>query len=310
MNYTFNQLRIYLKVVQAESVTKASEELHLTQPAVSIQLKNFQSQFDIPLTETIGRRIFITGFGREIAVAAERILEEVEAINSKTLAYKGELHGTLKIAIVSTGKYIMPYFLSGFLAQHSGIKLQLEVTNKAQVLQSLEDNTVDFTLMSVLPQNMQLHTLALMQNQLYVVGNSMQNFPKNTYDKTILETLPLIYREPGSGTRHVMEDFILRNKLPVTKRMELTSNEAVKQAVIAGMGFSMMPLIGIKNELTNSELRIIPVRGFPLKSVWHLVWLKGKGFSRVAGAYLDYVKAEKKNIIAEKFDWLKVYGGK
>ena len=102
MNYTINQLRIYLKITQTQSITKASEELHLTQPAVSIQLKNFQAQFDIPLTEMVGRRIFITDFGKEIAVAAERILDEVYAINYKTLAYKGMLIGNLKISVVST----------------------------------------------------------------------------------------------------------------------------------------------------------------------------------------------------------------
>jgi hypothetical protein len=100
-----------------------------------------------------------------------------------------------------------------------------------------------------------------------------------------------------------MENFILKNKLPVQKKMELTSNEAVKQAVMAGMGYSIMPLIGIKNELTNNELQIIPVKGFPIKSVWNLIWLKEKGFSVVANAYLDYLKSEKQNIIQERFGW-------
>ena len=114
MNYTLNQLRIFLKVVQTESVTKAAEELFLTQPAVSIQLKNFQDQFDIPLTEVVGRKIYITDFGREIAEAAENIINHVHAINYKTLAYKGQLTGQLKISVVSTGKYVMPFFLSKF----------------------------------------------------------------------------------------------------------------------------------------------------------------------------------------------------
>src|SRR5579885_2205506 len=110
MNYTFNQLRIFLKIAQLQSVTKAAEELHLTQPAVSIQLKNFQDQFELPLTEMIGRKIFITDFGKEIAAAAENILSHIQAINYKTLAQKGQLAGRLKISVVSTGKYVMPYF--------------------------------------------------------------------------------------------------------------------------------------------------------------------------------------------------------
>ena len=310
MNYTINQLRIYLKITQTQSVTKASEELHLTQPAVSIQLKNFQNQFDIPLTEMIGRKIFITDFGKEIAVAAERILNEVYAINYKTLAYKGQLVGNLKISVVSTGKYIIPYFLSGFLKKHEGIELQLDVTNKSQVITSLENNEVDFSLVSVIPMNMKLNKLELMQNQLYLIGNRDKKFEEKIYDKKIFEILPLIYREEGSGTRHVMEKFILKNKLPVKKKMELTSNEAVKQAVIAGMGFSIMPLIGIKNELNNGELQIIPVKGFPIKSVWNLIWLKEKGFSMVANSFLNYVKTEKENIIKEKFGWFESYSTK
>ena len=310
MNYTINQLRIYLTITQTQSVTKASEELHLTQPAVSIQLKNFQAQFDIPLTEIIGRKIFITDFGKEIAVAAEKILNEVYAINYKTLAYKGQLAGNLKISVVSTGKYIIPYFLSGFLKQHEGIELQLEVTNKSQVIESLENNEVDFSLVSVMPENMKLNKLELMQNQLYLVGNKDKKFKEKIYDKKIFENIPLIYREKGSGTRHVMEKFILKNKLPVKKKMELTSNEAVKQAVIAGMGFSIMPLIGIKNELNNGELQIIPVKGFPIKSVWNLIWLKDKGFSMVANSFLNYLKAEKQNIIKEKFNWFEMYAVK
>src|SRR5690606_11722321 len=125
MNYTLHQLRIFLKIVQTKSITKAAEELHLTQPAVPIQLKNFQHQFDIPLTEVINKRLYITDFGKEIAVAAETIVNEMYAINYKTTTYKGQLSGRLKISVVSTGKYVIPYFLSPFLKKHNEVKLQL-----------------------------------------------------------------------------------------------------------------------------------------------------------------------------------------
>jgi DNA-binding transcriptional LysR family regulator len=130
---------------------------------------------------------------------------------------------------------------------------------------------------------------------------------KGVQDKSIFKQLPLIYREPGSGTRHVMEKFIEQNRLPVRKKMELTTNEAVKQAVIAGLGCSIMPLIGIKNELTNRDLQIIPVKGFPIKSTWNLVWLKEKKFSPIARAFLDYLKIEKNEIIKERFEWYEHY---
>ncbi len=146
MNYTLNQLQVFLKIVQCKSVTRAAEELHLTQPAVSIQLKNFQDQFDIPLTEVVGRKIYITDFGMEIAQAAQRIINEVHAINYKTLAFKGQLSGKLKISVVSTGKYIMPFFLSSFMKEHPGLELEMDVTNKSSVIESLEKNEVDFVL--------------------------------------------------------------------------------------------------------------------------------------------------------------------
>ena len=307
MNFTLNQLNIFLKVTQTQSITKASEELHLTQPAVSIQLKNFQNQFDIPLTETINQRIFITDFGKEIAKAAEKILEEIYAINYKTSAHKGQLAGKLKITAVSTGQYVIPYFLSNFLKENPGVELLLDVTNKAKVIESLERNEVDFSLVSVLPENLNLNNLELIQNKLFLVGNKEEKYKKKPYDNSIFEKIPLIYREQGSGTRYVMEKFIKNNNLPVKKKMELTSNEAVKQAVIAGLGCSIMPLIGIKNELNNHELQIIPVKGFPIKSVWNLIWLANKKLSPVATAFLDYLKQEKENIIDQHFHWFEAY---
>ena len=238
-----------------------------------------------------------------MAAAAEKILDEVYSIHYKTLAHRGKLTGTLKISVVSTGKYIIPYFLSGFLKQHEGIELHLDVTNKARVIESLEKNEVDFSLVSVLPEKLKLNKLELVPNRLFLVGNTEKKFRDRIYDKKIFEVLPLIYREDGSGTRQVMEKFILKNKLPVKKKMELTSNEAVKQAVIAGMGYSIMPLIGIKNELKNEELQIIPVKGFTVKSKWNFIWLKDKKFSIAANALLEYLTKEKDSIIKEKFGW-------
>jgi DNA-binding transcriptional LysR family regulator len=197
MNYTINQLKIYLKVAQTQSVTKASEQLYLTQPAVSIQLKNFQAQFDLPLTEMIGRKIYITDFGKEIAESAERILDELQAINYRTHEFKGKLAGRLKISVVSTGKYVIPYFLSGFLKQHEGVELLLDVTNKSQVIKSLENNEVDFSLVSVIPEHLKLNKLELMENKLYLVGNKEVSFNEKMYKNDIFETIPMIYREQG-----------------------------------------------------------------------------------------------------------------
>jgi DNA-binding transcriptional LysR family regulator len=307
MNYTLNQLQIFLKIVQTQSVTKASEELHLTQPAVSIQLKNFQDQFDIPLTEVVGRKIYITDFGREIAEAVENIINQVYAINYKTLAYKGQLTGRLKISVVSTGKYVMPYFLTNFMQQHTGIELMMDVTNKNKVVESLENNEVDFALVSILPNTLNIEKLDLLQNKLYLVGNAETKFKKATSTKEIFKHLPLIFREKGSGTRQTMESFIERNNISVVKKMELTSNEAVKQALLAGLGYSIMPLIGIKNELHNNELQIIAMKGLPIKTTWSLIWLKGKKHSPVSKSFLAYLEKDKSQIVHEKFSWYEHY---
>jgi len=307
MNYTLNQLKVFLKVAQMGSVTKAAEELHLTQPAVSIQLKNFQEQFDLPLTEVVGRQLYVTDFGKEVAETAEQILEGVNALDYKTHAHKGQLTGRLKISIVSTGKYVMPYFLTDFLRENPGVELAMDVTNKAKVLESMSNNEVDFSLVSLLPDAMAIEHVKLMQNKLFLVANRDHEFSKPTYSISVLEKLPLIFREQGSGTRLVMEQFIREHKIPVHKKLELTSNEAVKQAVIAGLGVSIMPLIGIKNELGNGELQIIPVKKFPIKTNWHLLWLRNKKFSAVANAYLSFIRKEKDNIIRNRFQWFERY---
>lgn len=307
MNYTLNQLQVFLKIVQTQSVTKAAEELHLTQPAVSIQLKNFQDQFDIPLTEVIGRKIYITDFGKEIAEAAENIINQVYAINYKTSAYKGQLSGKLKISIVSTGKYVMPYFLSEFIGKHAGIELFMDVTNKSKVIESLKHNEVDFALVSVLPSGMEVEKLDLLQNKLFLVGNSKSKLKSLLPSKKIFESLPLIFREQGSGTRQTMEKFFESHQIHVLPKMELTSNEAVKQALLAGLGYSIMPLIGIRNELHNNELQIIPVKGLPIKTTWRLIWLKGKNHSPVSTAFLSHLKAQKFKIIEDTFNWYEQY---
>ena len=307
MNYTLNQLQIFLKIVETRSVTKASEELHLTQPAVSIQLRNFQNQFDIPLTEVIGRKIFITDFGLEIAEAAENIINQVYAINYKTQSYKGLLTGRLKIAVVSTGKYVMPFFLSDFIKSNPGIELLMDVTNKNKVIKSLENNEVDFALVSILPTSLNVEKLDLLQNKLFMVGSATDNFKGKENNKEVFEQLPLIFREKGSGTRQTMEEFINKNAIAVLKKLTLTSNEAVKQALLADLGYSIMPLIGIKNELQNNELQIIPIKGLPIKTVWRLIWLKGKNLSPIALSYLNFLKKEKDQIIHNKFNWYERY---
>lgn len=307
MNYTLHQLQVFLKVTKTLSITRAAEELFLTQPAVSIQLKNFQDQFEIPLTEVIKKKVYVTDFGKEIAVAAENIINEVYAINYKTLAFKGKLSGRLKLSVVSTGKYVIPYYLSDFLKLHNEIELEMDVNNKTKVIKALKNNEVDFALVSVLPKDLDIESEVLIENKLHLVGNSkVQNITINNF-LSLFTNSPLISREVGSATRNAMEEYLSKQNIQPKMKITLTSNEAVKQAVIAGIGVSVMPIIGLKNELDNGSLVLLNAIGLPIITNWRLIWLKGKKMSPVAAAFLEYIENNKGPIKETHFSWINNY---
>jgi DNA-binding transcriptional LysR family regulator len=307
MNYTLHQLQVFLKITQTKSITKAAEELNLTQPAVSIQLKNFQDQFEIPLTEVLGRKLYVTDFGKEIALASENIINEVYAINYKTQAFKGLLSGCLKLSVVSTGKYVMPYYLSEFMIKNSEIELEMDVTNKSKVIKSLKNNEIDFALISVIPDDIAFDSIQLIENKLFLFGNKNVKVNNEKKISRYISELPIIYRELGSSTRTSMETFLDKSNIIPNMKIQLTSNEAVKQSVIAGLGISIMPLIGLKNELENGDIKIIPVKNLPIVSSWRLIWLKGKKLSPVAKAYLEFVISQNEDIKNNHFSWINNY---
>ncbi len=302
MQYTFHQLKIFTRIAQLGSITKAAEELHLSQPALSIQLRNFQDQFDIPLTEIVGKKLYLTDFGQEILAYAERILEQAGAMDDVVQSYKGQLTGKLKIAVVSTGKYVMPYLLTDFLNAHPAITLELDVTNKEKVIESLEQNSIDFALVSLVPGHLKTESIPIVKNTMHLIGAYESKKSQIELSINELQQLPWIFREQGSGTRQMMERFLSQRHISVQKMLELTSNEAVKQAIMANLGYSIMPLIGIKNELRNKQLMIVPVKGLPIHTTWRIIWLKGKKHSPVVKALLGYIKDNKKRILQEHFD--------
>ncbi len=303
MNYTLNQLRIFLKVVEQKSITKASEELHLTQPAVSIQIKNFQDQFDIPLLEKIGRQIQVTNFGEEVADSCRVILEEIEKVENRKMAYLGHITGKLQVSVVSTGKYVMPFFFSEFMEKYPGIQLNMDVTNKSKVVRSLERNDVDFALVSVLPKGFAVEHTTLMENNLFLVAKKDSSGKRKISSPKELEKMTLLFRENGSATRMAMEEYLKKNKVQVNRSMELATNEAIKQAVLAGLGCSIMSIIGIRNELRDGELEIIELNGLPIATDWNLIWLKSKRLSPAATAYFAYIEDKKDEIIKTHFSW-------
>ncbi|MFK8059778.1 MAG: LysR family transcriptional regulator [Polaribacter sp.] len=301
MNYTLHQLEIFKKVAELKSVTKASEQLFLTQPAVSIQLKKLQEQFKLPLFEIVGRQLFITEFGEEISKAASKILEEVEEINYKSALFEGKLAGKLKISIVSTAKYAMPYFLSGFINKNEMVDLTMDVTNKMSVIRTLENNDCDFAMVSTIPKKLNIERIELMKNKLFLVAGKGHKASEKEFSIKDLSAATFIFRENGSATRLAMEKFLIKHKIEVTKKMELTSNEAVKQAIIAGLGISIMPIIGMNDALQKGDLQILKIKNLPIETNWNLIWLKTKNLSTVAKAFKNHILENKETIIEKQF---------
>jgi DNA-binding transcriptional LysR family regulator len=251
MHYTFHQLKIFARIAALGSITKAAEELHLSQPAISIQLKNFQEQFEIPLTEIVGKKLYLTDFGREILAIAEKILDQASELDQVMQSYKGHLVGRINISIVSTGKYVMPYLLTDFLKEHPAVEFEIDVTNKERVVESLEANSIDFALVSLVPEHLKTQSIPILKNSMHLIGAYDPKWKNKELSPTDLQNMQLIFREQGSGTRQMMERFLSQRHIVLQKKLELTSNEAVKQAIMANLGYSIMPLIGIRNELAN-----------------------------------------------------------
>ena len=190
---------------------------------------------------------------------------------------------------------------------HQSVELIMDVTNKSTVIEHLEKNIVDFALVSVLPENMNIEAIPLLDNKLYLIDDYNKTYKKKEQTHSLLEKIPMIFREQGSGTRLVMERFFKKKNLNVNKKLELTSNEAVKQAVIAGLGASIMPIIGVKNELLKKELQVVPIKDFPIESTWYLIYLKNKKLTNIAQNYVEFIQKEKNRIIKDYFDWYKDY---
>lgn len=306
MHYTLHQLKIFLKVADYQSITKAAEDLHLTQPAISIQLKKLQEQFELPLTEVVGRQLYVTDFGKEIAIRSRKILDEAEGIKYTIDQYKGLLTGKIKISVVSTAKYVIPYFLKKYMDTYPGVEISIDVSNKNKVIEGLHRNESDFSLVSVVPEGLNVHSLELMENQLNLVGST--EFEERIKTPKDLEKVTLLFREDGSATRKAMENYLEKYEIKVGKSMELVSNEAVKQAIIAGLGVSIVPLIGLRTALANERIKIYPMKGLPMLTRWNLIYNKSKALTPAQKELIQFIEKNKSDLLEAFFNWTRNVG--
>ncbi len=300
MHLTLQQLKLFEAVVRNGSVTRASEEVHLTQPAVSIQIKRLEEQAGVALFEQIGKRIFPTEAGRAVYEAARAVLSRLDELSEEIETLKGEVKGALQLSVVTTGKYFMPHLLGHFLQQYPGVEPRLKFTNRARVVDRLMDNLDDFVVMGQVPEDGRLVSHPFLENVLGFVAPP--NHPLAGRRGLTLEEViqqRFIGREAGSGTRMALDRLLEARGLKAEPYMELGSSEAIKQAVIAGLGIAVLSLHSLRLEEAAGKLVILDVQGFPIRRRWYAVHLKGKRLSLVARTFLDFILAESHRVLSD-----------
>ncbi|HFQ91657.1 MAG TPA: LysR family transcriptional regulator [Chromatiales bacterium] len=301
MHLTLQQLRLFESVVRNHSFTRAAEEMHLTQPAVSIQLKRLEDQVGLPLLENVGKKIFPTAAGKTMHAAALDILGRVSELQCEVESLKGDIKGPLQLAVVTTGEYFMPHLLGHFLQLHPGVVPSLEFTNRARLVERLMNNEDDFVVMGRIPEDEErLVSYPFLENILAFVAPPDHPLAKRkrlSLQEVIRERF--LGREPGSGTRLALERVLKETGLEVEPYMELGSSEAIKQAVMGGLGIGLLSLHSVRVEQAAGKLVILNVSGFPIKRRWYAVHLKGKKLSLVAQSFLDFILEEGHRVLSD-----------
>ena len=298
MHFTLQQLKLFEAVSRNNSYTRAAEELHLTQPAVSIQIKRLEEQCGLPIFESVGKKIFTTTAGKALYSASVDILSRAEELKNTIEELKGVVKGPLRLSVVTTSKYFMPHLLGTFLNKYPEVDPKLVFTNRARVIKRLYDNEDDFVVMGQIPEDDKLETYPFLENILVPVAHPKHPLAKKK--KVSLEELVnerFLVREEGSGTRLVFDRLLKKNNLHIEPYMELGSSEALKQAVMAGLGLAILSLHSLRLEQAAKKLVILDVEGFPLKRRWFAVHMKGKKLSLVAQTFHDFIIAESNNIL-------------
>ena len=297
-NFTFRQLMLLEAVARNSRFTRASEELYLTQPADSTQIKQLEDEVGMPLFERIGKKIFLTAAGREMYAFSRTIAQQFTDIRTALEEMKGVRRGHLDIAVTSTAEYFAPYLLAAFCRQHAGITVNLNITNREAILRQLTDNIPDMAIMGNPPKGMPLVADSFMSNPLVVIApldHPLTRSGQISLHKLLQESF--IVREKGSGTRNAIERFLEQRGQAMTATMEMSSNEAIKHAVMAGLGLGIVSLHTLEMEFKLERLAVLDVEGFPILRDWYVVHREGKRFSAAAQAFKEFVLKKGRDLI-------------
>ncbi len=290
MNISFRQLRLWLALAETGSVGTAAAINHVTQPTASMQLKQLTRAVGMPLYEVVSRKVYLTQAGEELTRTAPAIMAEWEALAQGMAGLKGHQRGRLRLAVVSTAKHFVPRWVGHFCAQHPDIEVSLEVLNRDGVLARLRDNQDDLYIMSIPPTDMALQDQVFMRNPLVVIAPWSHPLRKaKQVALSALKDQKFILRESGSGTRMAVDRHFKRQRFVPDLRMSLGSNEAIKEAVAGGLGLAVISQHALPAKPQSQGLVVLPVKGFPLNSQWHLVCPKAKRLSPLAQMFRTYL---------------------
>lgn len=298
MNVTFRQLKVFESVARHLSFTQAAQELHLSQPAVSMQIKQLEENAGLPLFEQLGKKVYLTEAGNEMYHYCRTIASQLEEAEEVLEQLKGVQRGHLDIAVASTANYFATRLLAAFAKQHTGVTFSLDVTNRESLLRQLDQNVKDLVIMGRPPANMPLELEAFMENPLVVVAPPDHPLVGTKVSLKKLQEESFVVREAGSGTRIAMERFFSQHGVKLETGMEMTSNEAIKQAVEAGLGLGIVSIHTLTLELEVGRLAILEVENFPILRHWYVVHRKGKRLSPIAESFRDFVFSEAKAILS------------
>ncbi len=295
MNITFRQLRLFIALAETGSVSAAARMIHVTQPTASMGLKEISDAIGVPLYEVVARKVHLTQMGHELAKTARAISGEWEAFEQQVHGVKGLTQGKLKVAVVSTAKYFIPRILGTFCAKYPQIDISLEVLNRDGVVRRLEENLDDLYIMSQPPLNIEINDETFMPNPLLLVAPKNHAFAKKKeVDLASLKGEKFIFREKGSGTRMATDAHFKKLKFKPDVRLELGSNEAIKQAVIGGLGLAVLSQYSLGDRPDQEDIAILRCKEFPIKSSWHIVAPKGKKLSPIATIFKKHLSQHAK----------------